>query len=340
MTEDSDNPIISVIIVNFNGRDLLGPCLESVTSQRYAPVEIILVDNGSSDESIAYVRSRFPHVRILVNQSNLGFAGGNNSGFSAARGTYVALLNNDVVVDGEWLTALYRYLRTHDAAIVASLVLTDGTPREDYAMNGTLNFLGYNIMRQFTDLSQVFYASAASVLFRRTLVERPFLDEYFLYHEDVFLSWKLRLRGLVPAMAQDSIVHHRGSVSTQRERKTKVTYYQERNRLLNALLFFEARTLVLLLPYFIVDAAAKLVNGMIGRGKSAAGILRGYWWLLTHMAWVHGQRKEIQVSRVVADRAILALMSAKVLDSESLPARICNALSRKYATIVGLAYHA
>ncbi|CBE67387.1 MAG: glycosyltransferase family 2 protein [Candidatus Methylomirabilis oxygeniifera] len=101
-------PLVSVVIVNYNGLHFLGPCLTSLERLHYPRerYEVILVDNASSDGSIPYVRTQFPWVTIVRNAANLGFAGGNNAGIRAAKGAYLALLNNDTRVDRDWLAAL------------------------------------------------------------------------------------------------------------------------------------------------------------------------------------------------------------------------------------------
>jgi GT2 family glycosyltransferase len=331
---------VSIIIVNYNGAALLEHCLASVYAQQYRPIEVIVVDNASSDGSVEMVKRRFPDVRLRVNDTNHGFATANNEGMGLASADLTVLLNNDTVVDRLWLVELRKMLDHSGAAAVTSKVVTRGIPEEWYEMNGTLNYLGYNIMRVFQDLRQIFFAGGASLLFRRTDVGVPFLDEYFLYHEDVYLSWRLRLQGRIVAMAQESLVEHRGSATTETQPTALMTFYQERNRVLNCLLFYEAGTLVRLVPYFVADAAAKVVLSVVGRGKSLKGILRAYGWILGHRKWIQSQRAKIQLERTVADRSILQLMSYKVIDSDAMPARAVNGISRIYANIVGLRYDA
>ena len=250
-------PLVSVIIVNYNGLTLLDECLKSVFATDYRPLEVLLVDNGSTDGSVAFVRSRFPEVRLLAQERNLGFAGGNNRGVEAATGEYVVLLNTDTRVDPGWVNALLELLEDPGVAVVTSRVVTEGVPDRYYTKNGSVNFLGYNIMRVFNDLSLVFFAGGASLMFRRQIVGRPFLDEYFLYHEDVYLSWRMRLAGYKIRMAQGSSVFHLGSVTASRQASDFVTFYQERNRLLNGLLLYEFSTLVRLLPLFVADGVVK-----------------------------------------------------------------------------------
>jgi GT2 family glycosyltransferase len=330
---------VSTIIVNYNGAEFLGECLRSVFEQPYRPVEVIVVDNGSSDSSTEIVRRAYPKARLISNSSNIGFAQANNQGVEAASGEFVVLLNNDSTVEQEWLSALVAAVARPRVAVVTSKVITDGVPTAFYEMNGTLNFVGYNIMRAFADLSQVFFAGGASLVFRKDVVGMPFPGEYFLYQEDVYLSWKMRLLGYDVRMAQESIIHHRGSATTRREAQPLVTFYQERNRLLNCLLMYERKTLLLLLPYFVGDLLLKLMLSLLVGRKSFAGILRGYAWIIRNRPWVRGERRKVQSARKVPDREVMRLMSSRVFDADNLFARFCNALSMCYARLAGLSYY-
>jgi len=338
MTRSSDRgrPLVSIVIVNYNGAGVLGVCLRSVEAQPYRPIEVILVDNASTDGSADEAALAHPEMRLIRNRTNMGFATANNQGVAAASGEYVVLLNNDTEVQEGWIPGLLGMLAEPDVGVVTSRVVTDGVPAEFYAMNGTINFLGYNIMRRFADLSRVFFAGGASLMFRRSEVGAPFPDEYFLYHEDVYLSWRLRLQGRDVRMAQDSVVLHRGSATTKRQPGPLVTFFQERNRLLNVLLLFELRTLVLLIPYLIADAAAKLTMSIARGRKSPAGIVRAYVWVATHTGWVCRRRSDIRALRTVGDHEILQLMSSRVIDADGGLARLVNGLSDMYARITGL----
>lgn len=330
------NDLVSVVIVNYNGKNLLEECLRSVYAQPYRPIEVIVVDNASIDGSMQFVSTRFPEVRCILNTRNLGFAGGSNRGVAEASGEYIVLLNNDTVVGHNWLPGLLDMMRQPGVGVVASRVVTEGIPPADYALNGTLNFIGYNIMRVFTDLSMVFYASAASLMFRKSIVGAPFRNEYFLYHEDVYLSWRLRLQGYDIRMAQASVVHHRGSVTTKRQKSELVRFYQQRNRLLNCLLFYEKRTLRVLLPYFFLDAVGTLFFDVLRGGTSARGTLRAYGWLARNAGSIRFERAWLQLERSRKDAEIMKFMSDRVLNGNSVFARGANGLARMYARLTGL----
>jgi GT2 family glycosyltransferase len=332
-------PTVSIVIVHYNGEALLDACLASVQAQPFQPLEIILVDNGSSDDSVAMVERKYPGVRVIAAGENLGFAEGNNRGVAAATGEYVVLLNNDTEVTAEWIPGLLECMQDPQVALVTSKVVTDGVPERFYTMNGSLNPLGYNIMRVFSDLSRIFFAGGASLMFRRNEVPQPFLPEYFLYHEDVFLSWRMRLRGRDVRMAQRSVVLHRGSATTRTQASSFVTFYQERNKLLNPLLLFSAGTLVRLAPLMLAENVAKILAGILTRRKSPAGILRGYGWIFTHAGWIKDQRRMLQGERRVPDADVLTWMSGRLLDGEGVAVRTVNAVARGYARLMGLRFH-
>ncbi len=334
------NPqLVSVVIVDYDGADLLGPCLRSVFAQAYRPMEVILVDNGSTDASSTMVEKEFPAVRYLPQAGNLGFAEGNNVGVRAATGDIIVLLNNDTEVGVDWIPGLLEYLDKPGAGVVASRVVTDGVSAEFYDMNGSVNYLGYNIMRVFTDLSRVFFAGGASVMFRKSVVGDPFPPEYFLYQEDLFLSWRMRLAGFDVRMAQGSVVQHRGSASTKKQPGRLVTFYQERNRMLNCLILYSPVTLLKLSPLAFADTLAKVALSLARGRKSLLGIMQAYLWCLCHPAWIFAQRRVWQKTRRAHDSEILKLMSPTVVPGNGRVSRFLNAAGRVYARIVRLPYY-
>src|SRR5438445_12119767 len=113
-----DGPLVSVIVVNYNGRHHLAACLRALARQTLPPhqFEVILVDNGSADGSVEFVRRQFPRVRVVPLANNVGFAAGNNRGLDHARGRFVALLNNDTAADPRWLVEMLRAMDDHPEA--------------------------------------------------------------------------------------------------------------------------------------------------------------------------------------------------------------------------------
>src|SRR5665647_2274421 len=120
MSVECSLPSVSIIVLNYNGRKYLDDCFSSLAKISYpkSRFEVILVDNFSSDGSVGYVRNMYPWVKVAPLSKNYGFTGGNNVGAGLAKGEYLVFLNNDVVVDVDWLKALVNVVLTHPDAIV------------------------------------------------------------------------------------------------------------------------------------------------------------------------------------------------------------------------------
>jgi GT2 family glycosyltransferase len=215
-------PRISVIVLNYNGRRWLEPCLAALAAQVDAPpFETLLVDNGSSDESVSLVTARFPSVRIVDNGRNLGFAAGNNAGARAALGDTLVFLNNDTIPAVDWLARLHAAsVEAPGRALVTSRIVRLERPDiVDSAGDGYLRAGGAfkhghgAYTAGFTTSREVFGACGAAFLIRRDLFERlhGFDDDFFMVYEDVDLSYRARLAGCQCWYAADAIVQHAGS---------------------------------------------------------------------------------------------------------------------------------
>lgn len=328
---------VTVIVLNFDGKRFLEGCLSSVLSQAYPAFSVLLVDNGSADGSAAFVRDRFPSVRVLETGVNLGYAGGNNAGVAAAETDWVALLNNDTVVAPGWLDALSRAAEPDEIAAVASFVRTEGIPESRYARNGSINLLGHNVMGVFDDPREIFYPGGTSLLYKRSLLPDPPFDPlYFAYAEDVFLGLRARFGGLRVAMARESRVAHVGGATSAGRLRPRMACLQERNRLLNLLFFFGAGTIVRALPLVAAGALAKLAISLVSPRFSTAALLRAYGWLLVHPGAIRARRRRWRSVRRVEDRAVLARMSARLTNGESRTGRLLDRLAVLYARLVRL----
>ena len=331
-----NDPRVSIVIPNLNGLNYLKDCISSVLSQRYMPFEIIVVDNGSTDGSIQFLRSHFPTVKIIALPENIGFAGGCNRGVIAAKGEWIVLLNNDTVAEPAWLEELVGAARPEDVAVVGSRCPTRGVPEKYYEMNGTLNVLGYNIMGVFEDLQQSFHVSGCAVLFKKEYLAVPFDDDYFLYSEDVYLAWRARLRGYRVIQAPASIVYHVGSATTSRQNRSLILYYQQRNRVLNLLLFYEAGNLLKIGPFLLVDFLGKIVEGLIRKRGTFLALLKGYVWIMVNVPAVLEKRRRLQSERQVPDQEIVRWMVCQLVNGKDSFSTIVNRLSWRYCRLVGI----
>lgn len=230
-------PLVSVIVVNWNGEHLLKECLQALATQTYGQYEIILVDNSSTDGSVRLVRTLFPCIKIVELQKNLGFAGGNNEGLKACQGELIALLNNDTRADEHWLENLVQpMVKDASVGMCASKMIVDGTQTLDSAGNGfTTGGVGYNrgLSKDHTLFDRqeaVFGPCGGAGLYRRTMVEEiGFLDsDFYLYDEDVDLSFRAQLAGWKCLYVPQAVVYHKVNSTTGRLTDLHV-YHHTRN---------------------------------------------------------------------------------------------------------------
>jgi GT2 family glycosyltransferase len=217
---------ISVIVVNWNGRHHLQACLDAVLAQQGVEFETLLVDNGSTDGSVEFVRAQFPSVRVVALAGNLGFAGGNNAGARDARGRHLVFLNNDTVAQTGWLAALRRVVDEPPGfALGTSRVVYMHDPAViDSAGDGVLQwgaaFKRFHGTRapEAAQSGEVFGMCGAACLITKGAFEElgGFDEHFFVSHEDVDLSYRARLLGYRCRYAADAVVRHHGSATLGR----------------------------------------------------------------------------------------------------------------------------
>jgi GT2 family glycosyltransferase len=198
--------VISVVIPNWNGRSWLPGCLGALAAQDRAPSEVVVVDNGSTDGSVQYLRDQHPDVRVVALATNTGFAHAVNRGIEHARGGLVALINTDVELSPDWLRRTEAVLSGHpEAASVACKMLDLHFPELVYDAGDVLRRDGVCVQRgrfarddgRWDAPGEVFGACAGAALYRRDAVlgVGGFDERYFAYLEDVDLALRLRLAG-------------------------------------------------------------------------------------------------------------------------------------------------
>lgn len=230
---------VSVIVLNHNGRRWLGPCLDALAAQRHAPAfEVIVADNASTDGSADFVRERYPDVRLHEAGANLGFAGGNNAGAAQARGAVLVFLNNDTAPEPDWLARLHAALVSRPSAGIATsrIVFMDDPDVVDSAGDGYIRAGGAfkhghrQAASAFNMSREVFGGCGAALAVRRELFEAlgGFDESFFIYYEDVDLSYRVRLAGYSVWYAADAAVRHAGSATFGVASPTAV-YYGQRN---------------------------------------------------------------------------------------------------------------
>jgi GT2 family glycosyltransferase len=324
---------VSLIVVNFDGRHHLEQCLPALASQTRRAEQMIVVDNGSSDGSVDFVRSRYPEVEIVELTDNLGFTGGNLAGYGAAAGDYIVLLNNDTKPEPDWLERLAACADSlPDVGMVASHMTDWEGVRTDTAGDGcTVTGRGFKL-RQGRSTSEplasgyVFGACAGAALYKRAMLDEIgfFEENFYMNAEDTDLAFRAQLAGWKAYLCATAVVRHRIGGS-QEIYSPRHVYYSTRN---HVWVLFRCMPLRLIAKH----AAANLLQGMLyfafyTRQRRLGAHLSGLAAAIGGLPRVLGERRGIQGRRRTPVRELegrLAplgvLIRAKLL-SRSEPAR-------------------
>jgi len=245
-------PELSVILVSFNDRIHLEKCLQSLrVSPPELDLEIIVVDNNSSDGSPDLVKKKFPEVKLFCNSENLGFSKANNLGIRASTGEFVLFLNNDTIVNIQALTVLLDEMkRNPSAGATGPALLSDQEIYQvsfgkkvdffsEFIQKGFFNFYYSKKLKSDQQVREVGWLSAACLLVRRiALEETGFFDEnYFLYFEDIDLCYQIRQKGWALRFCPQAQITHIGGTSTStvknssryHYRKSQIYFYRKHN---------------------------------------------------------------------------------------------------------------
>lgn len=283
----------SVVILNWNGAEMLRRYLPSVVE--YTPTtecEVVVADNGSTDESLSVLAEEFPTVRTIVLDKNYGFAEGYNKAIAQIDSEFVVLLNSDVEVTPQWLTPILNYMETHpDVASVQPKIrrwLHRDTFEHAGAAGGYLDILGYPFCRgrllnyveqdkgQYDSIADVLWTSGACMCVRTHIYkEVGGLDgEFFAHMEEIDLCWRLNCRGYRLVCLPASIVYHLGGGALAYENPRK-TYLNFRNNLLMIYKNLPANRLWWVLAVrFVLDYVAALQLLITGKPQQAKAALQ------------------------------------------------------------------
>jgi len=309
-------PVVAVAVLNFNGKHHLKDCLDSLSQQLYRNCNVYVVDNGSTDGSVDFAREEFPWVRIIAFDRNYGFAEAYNRAIEMLQFDFVALLNNDVAVDSEWLEELVEeILKDESIAACGSKILL-------YSDRGRLNHAGakftpigagYDVGLYEKDSEEydrggyVGAVCGAAMIVRRNAFIRigGFDRDFFAYFEDTDFCWRAWLYGFKIVYVPSSRVYHKlggswGSVYSGRR-----VYLGERNRLLTMFKNFEAARLLrgVILSVFFVSA--RLVGALRrSRVDNVSALLKAHLWILSKFRKVLVKRALVQAKKRVSNATL------------------------------------
>jgi GT2 family glycosyltransferase len=308
-------PAVSVIILNYNGLAFLPRCLETLRRTAYSPLELVVVDNHSSDGSLSYLREHHPDVRILAFTRNLGFSGAYNAAIEQITNEYVVLLNFDVEVAANWLDQPMQMLLADPelAAVQPKLRSLQRPELFEYAggSGGFIDRYGYPFARgrvfdnlerdtgQYDDARSVFWATGAALITRRSayLAAGELDADFFLHMEELDLCWRYWLMGWTVKVAPEGVVYHYSGAALSADRFHKM-YYNHRNGLAMMIKNYGLGNLLCLLPARMALDGVTAVAALLQRQpKRSLAVFAAYGHLLAHSGRLWAKRRKVQKAR-------------------------------------------
>jgi len=308
-------PLCSVIVVNWNGRELLGPCLEGLQQQRWQDFEVLLVDNASTDGSAPWVRAHFPEVRVIENVRNLGFAGGANVGLAAAQGEHLVLLNNDAYPEPDFLQALVETAREDARVGMVAGVLVFAHRPERIASAGmrmqwdgvAIDHLAGRPRSCLPDTPvEIFGPSGGAALYRRAMIQEigPFRAELFAYLEDVELAWRAQLAGWKCLLAPKAVARHVYSATSGLASRFR-SFQLARNRVILLFLALPTGLWLRFAPFILAYDLFACAYGLLSGDRE---VVRGRLAALRAVPALWRERRALQQGRRVPLREIVRLL--------------------------------
>ena len=256
----SETTLVSVIILNYNAGELLLNCIESIKKSAYKNLEIIVVDNISTDKSQETCKEKYPDIKLIQNNENFGYCEGNNIGIRAAKGDYIIILNPDTIVESNWIEELISAYNKFGEGLYQPKHLSLSEKTVYMSAGNMLNIFGFGYARekgkkdtnQFNEIEEIGYASGTCLFTSSSVLKKiglfdPFI---FLYHDDLDLGWRASQLGIKSYYIPKSIIYHAESYSLRWN--AEKFYWLERNRKYCLLTHYSKRTYSKIFPTLLL----------------------------------------------------------------------------------------
>ncbi len=317
---------VTVVIPHYNGKEILRRCLLSLKNTNFKDFRIVIVDNGSVDNSLNMVRTEFPEANIVQSKKNLGYAGGCNLGIVSSNSKYIVLLNNDTKVEPDWLTLLLKKIEKKDsiAAVQPKILSLQQPERFDYcgAVGGEIDIFGYPFARgrifytmekdhgQYDHTEEIFWATGAAVLLRKSVLDKIGLleEDFFAHMEEIDLNWRMHLAGFQVVSEPKAVVYHQTGGTLGDDKFYKMVL-NHRNNLLMVLRNYSLITLFWLFPIRLCLEILTIIGFLLKLNpKRSIAVLTGLVGVMINYKTVIKGRQLVESIRIFNDNKIFKKM--------------------------------
>ena len=315
----SEFPLVSIIIVNWNGGEMFNGCLKSLEGLNYPKWELILVDNGSNDKSQYFVKNhnlKCQRYELIQNKTNLGFAGPNNQGYKISRGRYILLLNNDTKVTEDFLTKMVGRMEMNPriGVLQPKIYLMEKPGYLDntgsyITKTGLLKHEGFleKDAPRFNNEKEIFAAKGACMLIKKEVIQKVglFDKDFFAYFEESDFCWKSWIVGYTTIYYPKTYIFHKLGATSKKMNQISINYHSLKNRVATLIKNLQFRNLFLILPthLFILLFICVLYLLRFQFGKSKM-VISAIFWNLIHLPKLISKRNKIQRLRAFSDNEI------------------------------------
>ena len=320
----SENPLVSVIVLNYNAGKLLLNCIESIKKSAYKKIEIIVVDNISTDKSQKICKEKYPDIKLIQNDENFGYCEGNNIGIREAKGDYIIILNPDTIVESNWIEELISAYNKFGEGLYQPKHLSLNKKTVYMSAGNMLNIFGFGYARekgnkdenQFNKIEEIGYASGtclftSSAVLKKVGLFDPFI---FLYHDDLDLGWRASQLGIKSYYVPTSLIYHAESYSLKWN--AEKFYWLERNRKYCILTHYSKQTYSKIFPTLLaVDFFVWMFY-----------LTKGFLWskiraeldIIKNRKAIKTKYEELESKKIVSDKELITKFS----DSLHVPSNV------------------
>ncbi len=315
---------VSILIVNWNGLKHLEKCLPTLSKITYKNHEVIMVDNGSVDNSIEYVSKNYPKVKIVRNKINKGFSGGNNSGLPYCTGDYILLLNNDTIVKEDFVTELVRGIEEDPSigVVQGKLLSMDHPGRLDsvgafFTNTGFLYHYGYfqKDQRKFNYPIYLYTAKGACLMAKKEVISKVglFDDDFFAYFEETDFCHRVWLAGYTIKYVPESQIYHLIGGTSNTMKNAFIQFHSFKNRINSYIKNLSIQKLILVLPLHLLLCEFAAVGFLVYKKPGHfIAVNKAILWNITNINKTLKKRTKVQKLRVFTDAELAPLISKTV----------------------------